>query len=294
MGAHHALIDTCVWLDLASDLAADEIVARLEDLIATTRFRLVVPQVIREEFDRHKADCAKKLAKRMSDRVKETIRFANQYGEAGSKAALVAGLEAFLKRIGDISNGAAKVVAAIETLLDNPESRRLETTSDLLRRAAQRGYEKKAPFASGKNSVADAIILESYLDFYHRHDQGQCSFGFVTLNKSDFADPKDERRPHPDLGEPFTTSAIRYSINLAEEINRLTKELPAAPKREKKLLSEAIVSRFNVWPGDDNSPGVCPSCGERALVDGGWRGYTWHKRCAKCGRFFDTGEPMDD
>ena len=59
--AHHTLIDTCVWIDLASDPSADEIIARLEDLIATTHFRLVVPQVTKEEFDRHKADCTESL-----------------------------------------------------------------------------------------------------------------------------------------------------------------------------------------------------------------------------------------
>ncbi|HEU5407538.1 MAG TPA: PIN domain-containing protein [Nitrospira sp.] len=294
MGDHHTLIDTCVWLDLASDPAADEIVARLEDLIATTRFRLVVPQVVREEFDRHKAECTVRLAKRMADRVKETIRYANQFGEARSKADLIAGLQAFVKRIEDVANGAATVVTRIEALLDDSETRKLETTPELLRKSAQRGYEKKAPFSSGKNSTADAIILESYLDFYHRHEPGKCSFSFVTLNKSDFADPKDQRRPHPDLDESFATSAIRYSINLADEINRLTSELPPAPKREKKLLSEEIVRRVDFWPGDHRSPGICPACGARALVEGGWRGHTWHKRCTSCGSLFDTGESIDD
>jgi hypothetical protein len=292
--AHHTLIDTCVWLDLASDPSADEIVARLEDLIATTQFRLVVPQVVREEFDRHKADSTEKLAKRMSDRVKETIRYAKEYAEDATKAELIAGLQGFSKRVEDIPYCASRVISRIEALLDSPETRKLETSPDPLRRAAQRGYEKKAPFASGKNSTADAIILESYLDFYHRHEAGQCSFSFVTLNKSDFADPKDQRRPHADLGEPFTSAAIRYSINLAEEINHLTNELSPAPRREKKLLSEEIVRRVDFWPGDHRSPGICPSCGARALVEGGWRGHTWHKHCTSCGRYFDTGESIDD
>ena len=294
MGAHHALLDTCVWLDLATDVAADEIVARLEDLIATTHFRLVVPQVVREEFDRHKANRAKQLAKKMSDRVKETVQYVNQYGEAENTAALIEPLRLFAKRIGDVANAAAVVVAQVEALMNGGETRKLETTPELLSKAAQRGYEKKAPFASGKNSTADAIILEAYLAFYQRHEPGQCTFSFITLNTSDFADPKDHRRPHPDLGEPFNTSAIRYSINLAEEINRLTTELPPAPKRDKKLLSEEIVRRIDLWPVEQYSQGICPSCGAKALVEGGWRGYTWHKLCAKCGRFFDTGEPMSD
>lgn len=291
---HHALLDTCVWLDLASDPSADEIIARLEDLIASTHFRLVVPQVVREEFDRHKVDCTERLSKRLSAKVTETIRYARQFAEEEKKSDLIAGLELFSKRIKVIANAASQIVGRIEKLLDIPETRKLETTDDLLNRAARRGYEKKAPFTSNKNSVADAIILESYLAFFHRHPRGQCTFSFVTLNKSDFADPKDHRQPHPDLGEPFTDGTVKYAINLAEEINRLTNELPPAPKRQKKLLSEDIVQRVNYWEGNQLHPGICPACGKRALVEGGWRGFTWHKQCTSCGRTFDTGESIDD
>jgi len=292
--AHHTFIDTCVWIDLASDPSADEIIARLEDLIATTHFRLVVPQVTKEEFDRHKADCTEKLAKRLSVRVNETIRYAKQYAEESTKADLIARLELFSKRIEVAANAASQIVSRIEKLLDSHETKKLETSDEVLSRAARRGYDKKAPFASNKNSTADAIILESLLDFFHRHQAGRCSFSFVTLNKSDFADPKDHRLPHADLGEPFTAGTIKYSINLAEEINRLTSELPPAPRREKRLLSEDIVRQVDYWEGDHIRPGICPACGARALVEGGWRGHTWHKQCTSCGGLFDTGESIDD
>jgi hypothetical protein len=297
--AHHSLFDTCVWLDLASDPFADEILSRLEDLIATTQFQLVVPQVIKEEFDRHKVDCAEKLAKKMAVRVAETTRYARQFADEETRADLIARLEVFAKRIEAVPNAAAHIVGRIEGLFELPGTTKLETTDGLLHRAALRGYEKKAPFTSNKNSVADAILLEAYLAFFGRHQKGECTFSFVTVNKSDFADPKDHRKPHPDLGEPFADGSIVYSINLAEEINRLTTELPPAPKREKRLLAEDVVQRASGWvdPFDDDRPiGMpkCPACGARALFDYGWRGFTWHKRCAACQRFFDTGIHMDD
>ncbi len=291
---HHLLIDTCVWIDLASDSSADEILARLEDLIATTHCGLVVPQVVREEFDRHKADCTEKLVKKLSVRVNEMIQFAKQFAEESTKDDLIAGLEVFKRRIKIVANSAEQIVSRIDKLLDSPEAKKLETSDEVLIRVAKRGYEKKAPFASNKNSTADAIILESFLDFFHRHQEGQCSFSFVTLNKSDFANSKDQRLYHAELGEPFTSGKIRYSINLAEEINRLTNELPPAPRREKKQLSEEIVRRVNLWEGDQHRPGICPSCGARALVEGGWGGNTWHRQCNNCGGIFDIGESIDD
>lgn len=296
---HHALFDTCVWLDLASDPSADEIVARLEDLIDSTHFRLVVPQVVTEEFDRHKVDSTEKLTKKLTARVTETIRYVRQFATEENKVDLIAGLEEFSKRIEVVANAASQIVGRITKLFDMPETKKLVTTDEILIRAAKRGYEKKAPFTSNKNSVADAIILESYLGFFNRHPKGQCSFSFVTLNKSDFADPKDHRLPHPELGEPFTEGSIRYVINLAGEINHLTNELPPAPKREKKLLSDEIVQRASRWVDpfeDDRQTGMprCPACGAKALFDFGWRGHTWHRKCAACERFFDTGIHMDD
>ncbi len=291
--AHHTLIDTCVWIEMAGDPQAGEIASRLEGLIATTHFRLVVPDVVREEYARHKAGCSEKLAKRLSARVKETIQHVRDYADGEGKPALLAGLEAFSGRVADVSNAAARAADRIQALLDHPETRRLETTDEILRRAARRGYEKQAPFVGNQNSTADAIILESFLGFFARHEAGRCTFSFVTLDKSGFAAPKDRREPHPELGEPFADGRIKYSINLADEINRLIEVLPPAPRQEKKPLPEAVVRHVAEWQAHRYDPVVCPFCGKKALHDIGWRGFTWHKKCGNCDRFLDTGETME-
>lgn len=296
--AHHTLLDTCIWLDLAADPQAAEIIDRIDDLIATTQFRLVVPQITREEFDRHKGTYAEKLAQSLKSRVKETTGLVKKYAPEAGKAELLAGLNGFLLHVGDVSKAAGLHLTRIEKLLDHAETKKLESSEEILRKAAERGVRKQAPFQGNKNSVADAVILEAYLAFHSRHKPDHCTFSFVTVNKSDFADQKDQRRPHPELGEPFSSGAIRYCINLAEEVNRLTDELPPAPQREKQHLPEAVVRRVDewgdFWDGVKFEPAPCPKCKAKALYDFGWRGMTWHKRCAKCGEFFDVGIHMDD
>jgi hypothetical protein len=290
---HYVLIDTCVWLDLVEDLAAEEIIDRLNDLLKTDRVRLVVPQVVRDEFNRNKEDKTKRRVKIMADRVKETKGYANRYGDPQTKTTLINELQKLCERIRDHKKTTDRVVARIDSLLDAQHVIVLASTTEVLEKAAMRGYRGTMPFTKHKNSTADAIIIEAYLEFYSRTNSDS-SFSFVTSNKKDFSSSSDERRPHKDLGEPFANSSILYSINFADEINRLTKEFLPVPEQQKNLLSDAIVHQVGLWPGSHQSAGVCPACKEKALVEGGWRGHTWFKCCLRCGQVFDTGESIDD
>ena len=98
MSHHHLLIDTCVWLNLAIDPAAADIVSLLEQLVSAKSFTLVVPKIIEDEFDRHKSQCAARLGTKLSDRVKETLKFVKDFGEPKDKSILLPALESFLTR----------------------------------------------------------------------------------------------------------------------------------------------------------------------------------------------------
>jgi len=245
---HHALIDTCVWLNLVVDLDAEEIVNQLERLVNEKCFTLVVPTIIEEEFDRNKPDFAKKLAKRLSNQLKETLNCVKEYGEPAEKAALLPALRAFLARIAKLPITAEKMFERIERILRHHENKRIPPTSEQLEKAARRGCEKKAPFIFNKNSVADAVIVESFLEFVSKHGGGHDgTFSFVTVNKSDFCDLTDKRIPHPELGEPFSSGKVRFSINIADEINALVNTLLPAERRSELLIPNAIVQHVDSW-----------------------------------------------
>jgi hypothetical protein len=300
MVRHYALIDTCIWLDLAIDPVADEIATSLEQLLDSTHLSLVVPAIIEEEFDRHKDDCAEKLALRLSKRVQETFKYVQQFGDPAGKTELLAALEQFKNRIAQVECAADMMIQRIEIMLRHPENKRIPHSSRLYELAARRGCEKIAPFIENKNSVADAVILESFLEF-HAMQEGEegCTFSFVTANKSDFCGLKDKRNPHPALGEPFTSGKVRFSINIAEELNTLSKTILPPGNQKVKEISKEAISRVNEWPGIGINLTRCPECKEGAMMFigaypsayGGWS--VW-QMCGKCGFRWDTGDPMDD
>lgn len=51
----HLLIDTCVWLDLSKDYRSQPLINALEDLVAANEIRLIVPQIVVDEFLRNKS-----------------------------------------------------------------------------------------------------------------------------------------------------------------------------------------------------------------------------------------------
>jgi len=87
---------------------------------------------------------------------------------------------------------------------------KLKPTNADRARVVQRGLEKKAPFSAGKNSVADALLIEMYAAQLKKAapDDVYC---FVTSNHRDFSAPDgDHRQPHPDLDSVFSGPQSRY------------------------------------------------------------------------------------
>ena len=77
-------------------------------------------------------------------------------------------------------------------------------------RVVQRGLDKKAPFSFVKNSVADALLIELYATQISRADPADV-YCFATSNYRDFSLPNgDNRQPHPDLADLFTSSQSHY------------------------------------------------------------------------------------
>ena len=90
----------------------------------------------------------------------------------------------------------------------------LKPTNAERARVVQRGLEKRAPFSSGKNSVADALLIELYATQLKRADPDDV-YCFVTSNYRDFSVPDgDHRQPHPDLAALFTGPQSRYAYQV--------------------------------------------------------------------------------
>lgn len=88
------------------------------------------------------------------------------------------------------------------------EGRVLEPSVDDRDRVLERGLAKRAPFLRGKNSTADAMLIEMYATFATSLSDPTDVCGFVTSNNKDFSQEKgDVRLPHHFL----TPTSLRCS-----------------------------------------------------------------------------------
>jgi hypothetical protein len=90
----------------------------------------------------------------------------------------------------------------------------LEPTESEQARSAQRGVDRRAPFTSDKNSVADALLIE-ISSTQIANAGGDDAYAFVTSNHRDFSLPNGDRRlPHPDLAGLFGGARSRYAFQV--------------------------------------------------------------------------------
>jgi hypothetical protein len=97
--------------------------------------------------------------------------------------------------------------------------RRANPDANTIQRVVERGLQKKAPFHHAKNSVAYAVLVETYRSLTAAAIADPADhYGFVTHNIKDFSDPTDHRKPHPDLQDCFAGAHSGYFIRLEDAL----------------------------------------------------------------------------
>ena len=118
---------------------------------------------------------------------------------------------------------ASSAVVRIEKLLKKSP---IEITNEVKLRAAQRAIDQKAPFHRKKNSINDALLIETYNDIVLNKNSVGIRFAFVTHNTQDFSNPAENNRlPHPDIMALFSKRKSLYFISLAEAVHRVQPDL---------------------------------------------------------------------
>lgn len=92
----------------------------------------------------------------------------------------------------------------------------MSPTADEQARAVRRALDKRAPFHRGRNSVADALLLEIYTTAVGTSPAGPGDqYGFVSSNVKDFSMVDgDDRLPHADLADLFASPRSHYFTSL--------------------------------------------------------------------------------
>ncbi len=237
------LIDTSVWLDLAKDHRHQPTLHALEQMIEAGEVRVALPRQALDEFARNKERIVKESGQSLSStfkRVKDTVR---QFGHRDNNAVL-ASLDDVDHRISTLGEAVNGSIRRIEEIFSH--SQPIETTEAVILRAARRAVDKKAPFHKAKNSMGDAVLIETYRDLLAERDE-ETVCAFVTHNKHDFSDMGvDERQPHPDIADLFAGERSDYSLALGELLSNYAPEWMEEIKwefeyqDEPRLLSEML------------------------------------------------------
>jgi hypothetical protein len=190
-----------------------------------------------DEFGRNKERVIKDGTKSLLSTIKRAKEIVEKFGELKKKQEVLEQLSNLEFKIPTLGEAAIVSGARIEGLLNKGSI--IEATDDIKLRAVQRAIENKAPFHHQKNSINDAILIETYAACIQNKSSSGIRFAFITHNKHDFSFPNgDEKIPHPDFAGYFSKIKSRYYIKLAEAIQRISPELVTNIMFEEEWVGE--------------------------------------------------------
>jgi hypothetical protein len=219
----NVLIDTCVWLDLADKPQQTALMSPLEGLLSYGGINILVPRIVLEEFKRNRSRVAEKSTKSLSTHinlVKDAVRRSN--GDKRKKDRMLEYLSDIGRRGAEVGGSAKATLDRIQEIL---EAFPIIETSDAAKiRAADRALARRGPCHQDKNSMADALIIETYFETV-RAGAPRERFAFVTHNKHDFsAVGGDDRQPHADIDSGFSKIRSMYFTNLSACLHKVNPE----------------------------------------------------------------------
>lgn len=217
MKTHILLIDTCVWLDLAKDSSSKPVLMALQNLIDSKIIKIIVPTIVKEEFLRNKDRVIDIGKQKLSQDIKRVKSIIKQYSVDSEKDTIISGLDDINHKLPMMKDTIFEQAESILTIMSH--SMEVNITDSIKIKASERALAKKAPFHKSKNSMADALILESFFEQVLLNKTKD--FYFITHNTKDFSSESDNRICHEDYSEDFAQDNINYSIKLLEIINSI-------------------------------------------------------------------------
>jgi hypothetical protein len=211
----YLLADTSVWLDLAKNINGQKLIVTVRVLVHEGRMSLLVPLLVVEEFERNRERVEADMTRSVSAQLARARDAIEEHGQGGGRRAALKELDNLSHRLPLINQMATRNFEDVRDLLTKGHG--LSPTAENYERVVQRGLEKRAPFHRGKNSAADALLLEMYGSAAGTQTaDSDDHFCLVTLNVRDFSALDDDQRlPHPDCADLFGDPRSHYFISLS-------------------------------------------------------------------------------
>ena len=278
--------DSCVLLSLLQNKKMEPMLSSILEILDKGVTGLLVPEQLQNEIQRNK--------NRIVESRKNAIRTYRKHAgnlkpllDDGLLKSLDEILAVVDKRIPDWDGKSDVLLEKLDKILDHKNTTIIPTTDQELLLASKRALNKKAPFVKNKNSIGDALLIESVLKF-QRENNSETIY-FVTLNTEDFSDNSDKRKVHSDLSPIFESMNIQYSINPTEIIEQL---LSIQMPEEIKTMFEDMGHMVQIY--SDEFPPSCVRCGGNLIHSGyrvlfGCAGIS--ASCDKCGTIHMSLDP---
>lgn len=203
---HLVMLDTCIWLDISSKKAELPMLTALEHLVEGRVIGILLPDLVRTEYERNKDRVIEATRKRLSAECKLVKGIIEDFGGEGKQAALAA-IDDVNHRLPILSEANQATVSRVMKLFESAIQTPISDSAKI--KAAERAIAKRAPFHKQKNSVADAVLAEAFQEYRTEHHGSFESFRFVTHNVNDFSGT-DHREPHADFADIFDGKVSMY------------------------------------------------------------------------------------
>ena len=249
----YVAIDTSVWLDLAQNPKLTPLLLVVENMVRKKMLTLIVPRVVVDEFRRNRERVSKTSARSLTghfQQVKDAVKKAPTDAKRKTK---------LLKELDDLNHKLPLIGGAVDGVLERvdkllAEATVTETTEGVKLCAAERALGRVAPcHVENKNSIADAIVLEVYLEAVKKGRAGD-RFAFVTHNTTDFGlHGTNHKLPHPDLATHFSKIKSMYFVNLADALRKVDLSMVSelvweqSYIEEPRGLSEILAAHEILW-----------------------------------------------
>lgn len=271
------LVDTSIWLILAADPKADELLRKLLWAAKAGHAQFCIPDVVQQEFDRHDEKIKSQLSDSVASHLKELKRGARKALETDEFTTLDAEITKFLERLPQIKDQTANALDLVREIMTTKVLTQ-DTTDEMRLYVFGQATSKKAPHHQ-KTSLNDGLLLEHFklLDASAAGDKKV----FITDNKADFSSSKDHRLPHTDIEHLFDGTSAFYYYGVGQAVQDHVPEPPDADYLAR--LDEAMGRPFPFI--DSMGRDLVP----KPSRYGGWTYQFFHE-----GQWIDTGEPYDD
>ncbi|MEH7454004.1 PIN domain-containing protein [Gottfriedia acidiceleris] len=284
-------LDTCTWINVV-EKGNLKVLVDLWDLNYQQDAKLLVPEQVRIEWDRNKNSAInEKEMNKLKDIINKTKSFNEILVEEGEKKEelnkLIRNIESeYLVEVEEINNNYINFADEIMDI-----GRKISTTEQVKLKSVDLALEKLPPFHSGKNSIGDAIIFNSLIEYLENFNNPVLYF--ITDNKTDFSESKEKpQNLHPILNQLAQDKGveIRYSLDLKKSIENIVNEvtdLEYVEEYKAKFTDEFEINYLN----------RCEECDgkmEMKLKRFDGRGQKVYYECSNCSHIKETHEYQHD